>query len=203
MKKILVAVLLSVGLIGGMNAYAAGDAAAGEARYAACIGCHGPGGNSLNPMWPKLAGQNPLYIRLQLEAFKTGKRKDPIMAPMALAVDEKAILDLAAYFASVKRSAGVSNPEQVKKGELIYINGFPQRGVLACGACHGADGYGNPGAGFPNIASQQALYLVKMLKDYRAKTRTTDPGEVMQNVAANLTDAEIDQLAQYAQSLAP
>jgi len=203
MKKSLVAVLLFVGLIGGTAAYADGDVEAGKVKAAACIGCHGPGGNSLNPMWPKLAGQSPLYIKLQLEAFKAGKRKDPIMAPMALAVDEQGALDLGAYFASVKRSAGVSNPEQAAKGELIYKNGILERGVVACGACHGDDGYGNAGAGFPNIASQQALYIVKMLKDYRSKTRTTDPGAVMQKVAAQLTDAEIDQLAQYAQGLAP
>ncbi len=203
MKKSLVTILLLAGLIGGTDLYAAGDIAAGKVRAAACIGCHGPGGNSLNPMWPKLAGQNAEYLKLQLAAFKEGRRSDPIMAPMALAVDDKTADDLGAYFASVKRSAGVSNPEQAALGAKIYIEGIPERGVIACGACHGEDGYGNAGAGFPSIASQQALYIVKMMKDFRSKSRTTDPGAVMQKVAAQLTDAEIDQLAQYAQSLAP
>ncbi len=203
MKKSLVTILILAGLIGGTDLYAAGDIAAGEARAAACIGCHGPGGNSLNPMWPKLAGQNAEYIKLQLAAFKEGRRSDPIMAPMALAVDDEGANDLGAYFASVKRSVGVSNPEQAALGAKIYIEGIPERGVIACGACHGEDGYGNAGAGFPSIASQQALYIVKMMKDFRSKTRTTDPGAVMQKVAAQLTDAEINQLAQYAQSLAP
>jgi cytochrome c553 len=203
MKKSLVTILLFVGFVGGANLHAEGDIAAGQAKAAACIGCHGPGGNSFNPMWPKLAGQSPEYIKLQLAAFKEGRRSDPIMAPMALAVDDKGADDLGAYFASVKRSVGASNPEQAALGAKIYINGIPERDVIACGACHGADGYGNAGAGFPSIASQHAPYIVKMMKDFRSKTRTTDPGGVMQKVTAQLTDAEIDQLAQYAQSLAP
>ena len=203
MKKSLVTMLDLVGLVSVGNAQAAGDAAAGKARSAACMACHGPGGNSLNPMWPKLAGQHPNYIKRQLEAFKAGVRKDPVMAPMALPLDEKAMDDLGAYFVSEKRTAGVANPKMAEKGGKIYREGIPAKGVLACSSCHGSDGYGNPGADFPNIASQQSMYLEKALKDYRSKVRTTDPGGLMRNVTAKMTDAEIAAVAQFVQGLKP
>jgi len=203
MKRSLITVLVAAGLVGAEGVRAAGDVAAGKARSAVCMACHGPGGNSLNPMWPKLAGQHPNYIKRQLEAFKAGKRYDPIMAPMALPLDAKAIADLGAYFSSEKRTAGTAASNKAEQGKQIYYAGIPAKGVLACGTCHGPEGYGNPGADFPNIASQHALYVGKALKDYRAKKRTTDPGGLMQMVAAQMTDAEIDAVAQFVQSLKP
>ncbi len=203
MKKNLIAVLAVVGVVSVGSVQAAGDVAAGKARAAGCLACHGPAGNSLNPMWPKLAGQHSNYITRQLKAFKAGVRYDPMMSAMALPLDDKAVVDLAAYFASEKRSAGAVDPVKAEQGKQIYFAGIPDKGVTACGSCHGLEGYGNPGADFPNIASQHAFYVGKALKDYRAKKRTTDPGGVMQAVAANLTDAEIDVVAQFVQSLRP
>lgn len=203
MKKSFITVLVLACLAGAGSVQAAGDVAAGKARSAACMACHGPGGNSLNPMWPKLAGQHPNYIKRQLKAFKAGVRKDPVMAPMALPLDEKAMDDLGAYFVTEKRTAGVANPKMAEKGGEIYRKGIPAKGVLACSSCHGPEGYGNPGAGFPNIASQQSMYLEKALKDYRSKARITDPGGLMRAVAAKMTDAEIAAVAQFVQGLKP
>ncbi len=202
MKRSLIAVLVVIGLTGAGGVQAAGDVAAGKARSVVCMACHGHSGNSFNPMWPKLAGQHPNYIRRQLKAFKTGARYNPIMAPMALPLDEKAIADLAAYFSSEKRTAGAVSGK-IEQGKQIYYAGIPAKGVVACGTCHGPEGYGNPGADLPNIASQHALYVGKALKDYRAKKRTTDPGGLMQMVAAKMTDAEIDLVARFVQSLKP
>jgi len=203
MKKSLVTIFTVVALTGGVNVQADADIAAGQAKSMACLACHGMGGNSLNPMWPKLAGQHPSYIKSQLEAYKKGARKDPIMAPMAMGLDAKAIDDLAAYYLTVKRTAGVADPKKAALGKKIYFEGIPAKNVLACSSCHGADGYGNPGAGFPNIASQQSLYMTKAMKDYRSKTRTTDPGAMMRNVTNKMTDAEIDIVTQFAAGLRP
>ena len=174
MKKILIMMLVTVGLPAIGSAEEVGDVAAGKALSATCLACHGPGGNSLNPMWPNLAGQHPNYIKRQLKAFKKGLRYDPVMAPMALPLSDKAMTDLGAYFASEKRSAGVAIPPKVEKGKQIYYEGILEKGVVACSVCHGLEGYGNPLADFPNIASQHALYVVKSLKDYRDKKRTMD-----------------------------
>ena len=80
----------------------AGDVAAGKAKSATCVACHGPDGNSVNPMWPNLAGQQEMYLAKQLRDFRDGNRKDPVMAPMAAALSDDDIANLAAYYASLK-----------------------------------------------------------------------------------------------------
>ncbi len=201
MKKSLVTVFAVMGMIVAGGAQAAGDAAAGQAKAALCVACHGPGGNSLNPMWPKLAGQHPEYLVRQLKAFKTGERKDPAMAPMAVPLDEKAMADLAAYFSSQKRTEGVAAADKVELGEKIYRGGNKETGVAACMACHGPTGAGNPASNFPNLAGQQAGYVEKAMKDFRAGTRTTDLNRMMRGVAARMTDEEISAVAQFIQGL--
>ena len=61
----------------------AGNAEAGATKAAVCTACHGPNGNSANPEWPTLAGQNAAYIREQLTLFRAGQRNNPVMYPMA------------------------------------------------------------------------------------------------------------------------
>lgn len=103
MRKLLVAGIVGASMMMSVGANAAGDAAAGKAKSAVCAACHGPDGNSTNPMWPKLAGQHAPYMVKQLKDFKSGARKDPVMAPMAAPLSEKDMENLAAYYASQKQ----------------------------------------------------------------------------------------------------
>ena len=84
------------------SAHAAGDAAAGEAKSATCAACHGPKGISPNPIWPNLAGQKDAYLVKQIKAFRDGGRTDPSMAPMAAALSDEDIANLAAYYSAMK-----------------------------------------------------------------------------------------------------
>ena len=77
---------------------AAGDAAAGKTKAAACIACHGVDGISPNDIWPNLKGQKAGYLIKQIKAFRDGKRLDPMMAPMVKALSDQDIEDMAAYF---------------------------------------------------------------------------------------------------------
>ena len=79
---------------------AGGDAAAGQAKYATCQGCHGPGGISANPVWPNLAGQKDGYLVKQMKAFRDGARTDPMMSPMAKPLTDEDIENLAAYLST-------------------------------------------------------------------------------------------------------
>ena len=72
------------------------DAAAGKEKAAICGACHHPDGNSTIPQNPILAGQTARYIYLQLRDFKEGRRKDPLMSPMAANLSKKDMLDLGA-----------------------------------------------------------------------------------------------------------
>jgi len=184
-----------------VNAQAAGDAEAGKTKSATCMACHGADGNSANPIWPKLAGQHPSYIKKQLTDFKGGARKNDLMSPMAMPLSEQDVDDLAAYFSSQSQSAGTAAADKVEAGARLYRAGNATTGVAACMACHGPAGVGNPSAGFPRIGGQHAAYLEKALKDFRAGERANDNANMMQGVAANMTDAEIAAVAQYVQGL--
>lgn len=98
MKKIFT-VLLTL-LVTSSPAFAAGNAEAGKEKAAACIACHGDGGNSTISINPILAGQHRSYLVQALNDYKSGKRSNPIMRGMSAALSEQDIEDLAAYFAA-------------------------------------------------------------------------------------------------------
>lgn len=97
-QTLLAATLFSIAI--GSPAYAAGDAAAGKAKSAACAACHGPDGNSTAPDFPKLAGQNGDYLSNTLKAYKTKARTNAIMNGQAAPLTDADIANLAAYYAS-------------------------------------------------------------------------------------------------------
>jgi cytochrome c553 len=86
------------------NAWAGGDAAAGAKKAAeVCAACHGEGGaKPVTPDYPILAGQPQDYLEHTLKSYKSGKRKNAIMAGMAAPLSKQEIADLAAYFSKQK-----------------------------------------------------------------------------------------------------
>lgn len=180
----------------------AGSAEKGQAKAAPCVACHGVNGNSVNPEWPNLAGQHETYIKRQLAAFKGNIRQNPLMAPMAQPLSDEDMADIGAFFASQKSTGTLeAEPSKVALGQKLYRGGDPSKGVAACAACHGPSGGGNPAAGYALIRGQHATYLAAQLKAYRSGTRQTDPNQMMRNVAASLTDEQIDAVAAYIQGL--
>src|SRR5262245_42661496 len=119
---------------------AAGDPAAGKAKAATCIACHGPDGNSPNPEWPSLAGQHAKYLVNQIAAFQQSKtRQSPIMAPMVAGLSAQDMQDLGSYFATQPRRGLFANgaaKDKVTAGEKLYRGGNKDKGVPACMACH-------------------------------------------------------------------
>ncbi len=183
---------------GEATAKKAADASNGQKLSATCAACHGADGNSVNPDWPKLAGQGEKYIIKQLHDFRADKRADPVMSAQAKGIkSDSDIADLAAYFSSKKTKLGSGNPDKVALGEAIYRGGNLTSGVAACSGCHGPTGAGNPAAKFPKIAGQQIKYVVKQLKSFKSATRNNDPGKMMRNIAIKMTDAEMEAVAEY------
>ena len=178
------------------------DAANGKAISATCAACHGADGNSVNPDWPKIAGQGQAYLIKQLHDFRSDKRVDPSMTAMAKGIKSDAdVADLAAYYASVKAKPGVAKPDMIAKGEAIYKGGIASSGIAACAACHGPTGSGNPAAKFPKISGQHAKYTVTQLMNFKAAKRNNDTGKMMRNVALKMTDAEMTAVAEYISGL--
>ena len=197
----------------GGSPFLKGDAKAGEAKAATCAACHGPGGNSNNPVWPKIAGQGAPYAYAQLKAFKMAMnqeheaakaemRMDPVMSAQAAALSDQDMQDLAVYFATQTPKPGVASEDAIALAEPLYRAGDAERSIPACAACHGPAGAGNPAASYPRLAGQHAPYTAKQLKAYRAGERKAGAnGQMMAEVAAELTDEEIAALASYINGL--
>ena len=179
-----------------------GAYADGQAKTAACAACHGPDGNSVNPIWPKLAGQHASYIVTQLQAFKSGARNNPSMSPMAANLSEEDMAEIGAWYAAQAVQVGtVGDGVDVEAAAKLYRGGDAARGIPACMACHGPSGAGNAPAGFPALRGQHAEYTALQLKAYRDGSRDTDPAGMMRNIAKRLSDADIELLSQYVSAL--
>jgi len=186
------------------QAFAQGDAAAGQAKSAICAACHNADGNSIVPNWPKLAGQHEQYLARQLTLIKAGDRPVPEMMGITPGLTEQDIQDLSAWFASQEQSGGVADESMVLVGERIYRAGNADSGVPACMACHGPVGEGNPLAGYPALAGQHAMYTAKMLNGFRSGDHWGDDDAsslIMVGVASKLTEEEITAVASYLQGL--
>ncbi len=100
------ALTLAVVLSTAVSVASAADRAAGEAKaQAQCAACHGKDGNTpIDPSYPKLAGQYPDYLVQALSDYKSGARKNAIMAAQAQALSKADIENLAAYYAALPGS---------------------------------------------------------------------------------------------------
>ncbi len=186
---------------------AGGDAAAGQTKAAVCAACHGVDGNSVDPQYPKIAGQHAEYIAQQLALFKSGKRQNAIMLGFSMALSDQDMLDLGAYFATQQAKPNLADEALVPVGQGLYRAGDAKRGIPACMSCHGPTGRGNPASRYPAIGSQHAQYSADLLRRFRGGTVYGDDtdanAKIMSQVAATLTDAEIEALASYLQGLSP
>jgi len=89
-------------VIASMSMAQAGDpVAATDKAETVCAGCHGPAGISTNPTWPNIAGQKEQYLIKALKEYRSGVRAEQTMSAMALALTDREIEDLAAYYAGL------------------------------------------------------------------------------------------------------
>lgn len=95
MKRILTAGAMTLMLA---SAAWAANPDAGKEKSKPCAACHGPDGNSQAPDFPRLAGQHYDYLLKSLKDYKSGARKNPIMAPQAANLSVRDMEDLAAYY---------------------------------------------------------------------------------------------------------
>ncbi|MCW5570279.1 MAG: cytochrome c4 [Steroidobacteraceae bacterium] len=195
-------------------AHAQGSADAGAAKAGVCIACHGPNGNSTNPEWPNLAGQNAAYIAEQLRLFRAGQRSSTpnamVMTAQAAALSDEDIADLGAYFATQTPSGLEADPSYWKAGEALYRGGDQARELPACMACHGPVGRGNPAAAYPALRAQHSVYTAQQLTEYANAARYKDAAgashdpknaHMMETIAKQLTAEDIRNLASYIQGM--
>jgi cytochrome c553 len=179
-----------------------GDPVAGMTASQLCQGCHGQDGISMEGLIPNLAGQYASYIAKQLRNFQSGARTHQIMSAMAKTISDAELIDIAAYFSSQEKMRGNgsgANPV----AEKLFLKGDSGRGIPPCMSCHGKNGKGqSPGiATYPVIGGQHKEYLRAQLQHWRSGERSNSPDGVMNKVAKNLTDGEIESLTDYISGL--
>ena len=166
---------------------------------AVCSACHAADGNSVITLNPKLAGQHPEYLLKQLTNFKEGKRANAVMSGMVANLSLQQMQDLAAYFTKQKTTLAKAKSNGAGSlGEKIYRGGIAATGVPACAACHGAAGAGLPKQ-YPRLSAQHADYTLQQLRTFRTGERANAP--MMMAIAAKMTDAEMQAVADYMQGL--
>jgi len=176
------------------------DVTKGEAIFSrVCVACHGPEGNSVIALNPKLAQQHPQYLVKQLTEFKAGKRVNPIMTGMAAMLSETDVKDIAYWLGSKKATPGAAKDKDlVLLGEHIYRSGIADRQIPACAGCHSPNGAGIPDQ-YPRLSGQNAEYAVAQLTAFRDGVRINSLP--MTQVAAKLNDREIKAVADYVAGL--
>jgi cytochrome c553 len=193
-----------------LDPYGDGTAPGGAAKAATCTACHGMNGNSVNPQWPRLAGQNAVYVDEQLHLFKAGVRNNAVMMPMSASLSDKDIDDLSVYYESQTPMGLEADPSYWKAGETLYKYGDPARSIPACIACHGPVGRGNLASGYPALRAQYAEYVMKQLQDFASGARYAGAGPgkpqsrngiMMTTIAKLLTPVDMRNVASYVQGM--
>jgi cytochrome c553 len=157
----------------------------GKAAAAPCAGCHGEAGVTTTPGMPSLAGLDPKYLTAAMKAYKSGQRKNMVMAALLASVNEADMSNLALYYAlQTPARAQTSNPGNQIAGKAA---------AAACAGCHGEQGIsGNPAN--PSLAGQDAQYLASALHAYTDGSRED---ATMKGLAAALAQGAINDLAAF------
>ena len=175
------------------------DLTKGQQLAVTCLACHTADGSRGAPANPILQGQHPEYLVKQLIEFKSGKRKNAIMAGMVAALSEDDMKHIAAFYASKPAPKGFAgNKDTVAQGEAIWRGGIAAKGVPACAACHGPAGSGMP-AQYPRIAGQHAAYTEAQMNAFRLGERGNNAQMV--TIAGKMTEREIKAVSDFAAGL--
>jgi cytochrome c553 len=164
-----------------------------------CFLCHGTHGESATELFPRLAGQNAVYLAKQLANFKSGERRSSAMQPMVAALTPEEMRALGGYFATQKSEPHpVTDARLAAQGMVVYRQGGAATAAAACTGCHGERGEGTEN--LPRLAGQVASYLATQLRNFGSRERNND-NAVMHTIAARMTQAEIRAVAEYLSGL--
>ena len=159
------------------------DAEAGRKVAGMCRTCHGLDGLARIPIAPHIGGESIEYLSRQLTAFRDGTRTHEMMSIVARSLTDTQIDDVSAWYAShIATATLTANAENAPE---------------ACTACHGSDGIATM-EDAPNLAGETNIYIDTQLKAFRSGKRTHD---IMSEIAANMTDAEIRSVADWYDSI--
>jgi cytochrome c553 len=195
---------------GGAPSPEAGEqlAAKGAPNIAACVSCHGAQGEGAAATgFPRIAGQSGYYIGKQLAAYANGARVNPVMEPIAKALNPQQIRDVSAYYSTLGASAtppparGVAM-RGIDRARKLNSVGDETKAVQACANCHGPGGTGEPPI-YPYLSGQHAGYLTAAMAQWKSGARKTDMSGQMPHIGRQLSDADVAALSAYYSAMPP
>lgn len=171
---------------------------AGRERAVLCQSCHGKDGNSTKPDVPNLAGQNAGYLLDQINRFADGRREDFVMNQLAENFSTEDKINVAIYYYSMPVKPRQVNWHLANKGENLY--------KYRCSTCHGEQGLGHKN--LARLAGQQPEYVKNALNTFRnsairrsSTSSSQRTNTTMERIARNLTNEQIEQLAEFVAQL--
>ena len=172
-----------------------------------CSQCHGfDGQGDPSGAFPRLADQSAFYLFNSLRNFATGRRPSEVMGPIAAELTLEQMRDVAAYFASrkdVPYPPGFEAEEQlIRQGNEIVMGETGDASLPACTTCHGPGVIGDAPL-YPYLAGQLQPYVEHQLNLFKRGVRGGDFLGVMHEIAAKLTDQQIQAVAAYVATLRP
>ncbi|MFO8047019.1 MAG: c-type cytochrome [Halomonas sp.] len=201
MRKLLASLAITMGAVGAAHAdlESDADAAAGREKAQSCAACHGQTGVSPTSAFPHLAGQQMSYTAKQIMDIRDGNRMVPEMAGQVDNFSDQDAWDVAKYFAQQDANLGQADPDSalLERGEELYRAGDMSRGIPACAACHTPTGEGIGSAVYPALSGQFAEYTASTLQDFAAGARANDPANIMRDIAAKMSDDDMEAVANY------
>jgi cytochrome c553 len=159
-----------------------------------CGICHDGGAQ----LAPHLRVLQPEYIWKQLHDYRDGRRKFPAMNGIARALDDRAIVDVAAHYGA--GSSAPTSPERTGASLAapdLVVRGDVQRGIPPCQACHDPNQTDRRVTMAPRLEGQKADYLARQLGLFQTEWRDNDSYRPMREVARRMTATEIDSVAQW------
>ena len=177
-----------------------------KAKTDYCKTCHGieaQGFRGAAPM-PRLAGQQPEYVKNQLQAFIERRRTNPVMNNVAHVLSPEMVMALSDYFRNLNpKPLGGGDAALVPGGKKIFDEGVPSANVPPCASCHGEDAKGADT--FPRLAGQLPDYIFRKLTNWEKERgqnkNEPDTSAIMQPIAHELTEAQIKAVAAYVSQL--
>jgi cytochrome c553 len=179
-----------------------GDYTRGEKlhRYGLCITCHGENGVAPSRNAPTLAGNQAIYTYKTLLDYQSGLRnegsgKSQVMHAATQPMSHQDMADLAVYYAAQKLPQPKVSYQASQAIEKLVRKGDVNRMITPCASCHGVHGEGH--GIVPSLAGQVPEYFVRTMKAYQDGQRHNDVNKGMSQFTHDLTDEEIQGLADY------
>lgn len=166
-------------------------------RVAACTACHGPEGRAApDGYYPRIAGKPESYLFNQLQNFRDGRRRYPMMNYLLVNLSDDYLRKIAHYFAQQHPpyAAPLASPASaavLERGRLLVSQGLPQRQIPACAACHGAALTGVQPA-IPGLLGLPRDYINAQFGAWKNGVRQARTPDCMATIAHKLTPEDID-----------